>query len=64
MTNLLDPRYRYCAEVRRNVCIDRCEGDCREENDCGDGRCPLEQAFCQPDADSRLDHFMGLLGLR
>lgn len=48
MNTMWNPRYSYCIETDRNVCVERTEGECREANGCTQPNCPLSEEFGEP----------------
>ena len=45
MRTTIDPDYRLCQRLGRNVSIRQTEGRCRDCNRCGAPICPLAGAF-------------------
>lgn len=45
MSKGIEPRYRHCPEVKRNVRVDEPQGECREAHGCRQEECPLDSEF-------------------
>lgn len=57
MPNPFDPRYQFCMQIEKSVCVCRSENECRREHGCTNSNCPLEDAFGLEAFDSRMRAF-------